>query len=192
MSAKPLTANEIELVLTHLSQKKYSSRNRLLIMMNHYLGMKVNEISKITIGDVVDSNNQLQDRITLPPNKYGRAHTVLINTTIQSELKNYLDICDLTDHSRKLFYTQKNPDKGFSPNTLTQFFFYAYKDAGIVGASSHSGRKGFINALASNGTNPRIIQKLTGHSHLQSVKEQITADDIEQQKKQAVELIKLP
>lgn len=190
MTAKTLTTSEIETVLEHLSHKKHSSRNRLLIMMNHYLGMKVNEISKITLGDVIDSSNQLKDHITLPPNKYGQSHTVLINKTIQSELTSYLQICDLSDHSRKLFYTQKNPSTGFSSNTLTQFFFYAYKDAGIVGASSHSGRKGFINALAKNGTKPRIIQKLTGHSNIQSVKDQIIATDIEQQTKQAIESIK--
>jgi integrase/recombinase XerD len=189
MTAKTLTASEIELVLEHLSHKKHSVRNRLLIMMNHYLGMKVNEISKITIGDVVDSNNQLRDHITLPPNKYGKVHTVLINKTIQTELINYLQICNLSDHSRKLFYTQKNPSKGFSPNTLTQFFFYAYREVGII-ASSHSGRKGFINALSKNGTDTRIIQKLTGHLNLQSVKDQIIENDLEQKAKQAIESIK--
>jgi len=189
MIAKTLTASEIETVLKHLSQKKHSSRNRLLIMMNHYLGMKVNELAKITIGDVIDSNNQLRDYIILPPTKYGQTHTVLINKLIQSELTAYLNICDLSDHSRKLFYTQKNPSKGFSPNTLTQFFFYAYREVGII-ASSHSGRKGFINALAKNGTDTHVIQKLTGHSNLQSVKNQIIEDDIEQKKKQAIESIK--
>jgi integrase/recombinase XerD len=190
MTTKTLTGVEIETVLTYLSQRKHSTRNRVLIMMNHYLGMKVNEISKLTIGDVVDSNNQIKDYIDLPPNQYGHSHTVLINETIRTELTSYLKICNLSDHSRKLFYTQKNPVKGFSPNTLTQFFFYAYKDAGITGASSHSGRKGFINALAKNGTDVHIIQKLTGHSTLQSVKDQIIIDDLEQQKKQAVDLIK--
>lgn len=183
MTAKTLTAKEIETVLAHLSQKKHSYRNRLLIMMNHYSGMKVSEISNITIGDVIDSNNRLRDHISLP------SHKILINSKMKVELTNYLKTCDLSDHSRKLFYTQKNPSKGFSRNTLTQFFFYAYKDAGIVGASSFSGRKGFINALANNGTDVHVIQQLTGHKNLQSVKDQITLDDKEQKKKQAIESI---
>ena len=190
MSAKTLTVNEIETVLSYLSQKKHSTRNRLLIMMNHYSGMKVSEISKITIGDVIDSNNQVQDYITLPASKSKPSRNVLINSTMKSELSNYLKICDLSNHSCKLFHTQKNPLKGFSPNTLTQFFFYAYKGAGIPGASSFSGRKGFINALANNGTDVHVIQKLTGHKNLQSVKSQIALGDDEERKKQAIESLK--
>jgi integrase len=81
MTAKILTSKEIEIVLDHISQKKHSTRNRLLIIMNHYSGMKVSEISNITIGDVVDANNQLQNYITLP------THKILINSKMNSVAK---------------------------------------------------------------------------------------------------------
>jgi integrase/recombinase XerD len=41
-----------------------------------------------------------------------------------------------------------------------------YRDAGIVGASSHSGRRGFITNLANKGVSVRVLMDLAGHSSL--------------------------
>jgi integrase/recombinase XerD len=60
-----------------------------------------------------------------------------------------------------LFKTEKN--KAFSPNTLTQWFFWMYKKAAVSGASSHSGRRTFITTLAQKGVGVRVLAKLAGH-----------------------------
>jgi integrase/recombinase XerD len=62
--------------------------------------------------------------------------------------------------------TQKEPIRGFSANTLAQYFHYLYKKAGIAGASSHSGRRGFITSLANRGVSVRVLMELAGHSSL--------------------------
>jgi len=41
-----------------------------------------------------------------------------------------------------------------------------YERAGVVGASSHSGRRWFMTELARRGVHPRIIQQRAGHSSL--------------------------
>jgi integrase/recombinase XerD len=45
-------------------------------------------------------------------------------------------------------------------------FHYWYKEAKIEGASSNSGRRGFITNLANKGVHVRILQELAGHSSI--------------------------
>jgi len=72
----------------------------------------------------------------------------------------------LTDTTRALFTNQKNPHRGFTANTLAQFFTTLYARVGIDGASSHSGRRGFITNLANKGVSVRVLMELVGHSSM--------------------------
>jgi integrase/recombinase XerD len=67
-----------------------------------------------------------------------------------------------------LFPTQKNPKRGFSPNTLCQLLHYIYKGAKVDGASSHSGRRTFLTKLADKGVGVRVLMALAGHKQLQT------------------------
>ena len=53
-----------------------------------------------------------------------------------------------------------------NPADVVQTFGAMYRKAGVVGASSHSGRRWFMTELARCGVHPRIIQKRAGHSSL--------------------------
>ncbi|MDO9049913.1 MAG: site-specific integrase [Methylotenera sp.] len=55
---------------------------------------------------------------------------------------------------------------GFSANGLCQWSFWAYKRAGINGASSHSGRRSFITNLANKGIGVRVLASLAGHKSI--------------------------
>ena len=98
-----------------------------------------------------------------------------MNQKAQEEIKNYLmtrfKLKDLlavtmTDTTRALFTTQKNPNRGFSSSTLAQHFHYMYKGAGIMGASSHSSRRSFITKLSEMGVSVRVLMDLAGHRSL--------------------------
>jgi integrase/recombinase XerD len=71
-----------------------------------------------------------------------------------------------TDTQRAMFPTQKNPKRGFTANTLAQHFHYLYQRSGIEGASSHSGRRGFITNLADKGIHVRVLMALAGHQSI--------------------------
>ena len=94
---------------------------------------------------------------------------------MQEEIHHYLScrfkLKDLTavtytDTTRALFCSQKNNMRGFSANTLAQHFHYIYKNANVVGASSHSGRRGFITNLANRGVSVRVLMELSGHKSI--------------------------
>ena len=88
------------------------------------------------------------------------------------KLKDLLAVT-MTDTNRALFTTQKNPNRGFTSSTLAQHFHYLYKRAGITGASSHSGRRGFITNLADKGVHVRVLMALAGHSNILSTQKYI-------------------
>ncbi len=74
-----------------------------------------------------------------------------------------------------LLLTQKRT--AFSANTLCQLIGQLYKQAGIYGASSHSGRRSFISKLAHNGVSPKVIMTLAGHKHLTTTQRYIDVND---------------
>ena len=96
------------------------------------------------------------------------------------------------------FLVQNTPDgilardKGTFPlsaNSLADLFPQVYQRAGIVGASSHSGRRWFMTELARAGVHPRIIQQRAGHSSLATTQRyiEVTPD----QERKAVRAIRL-
>ena len=61
-------------------------------------------------------------------------------------------------------------DIGISPKALAIWFLALYRDLGLKGASSHSGRRTFITKVAKRciegGGSLRDVQQLAGHSSL--------------------------
>jgi integrase/recombinase XerD len=84
-----------------------------------------------------------------------------------------------------LFFTATG--KPFSANTLCQLFYWMYKRAGIAGASSHTGRRNFITALAAKGISVRVLASLAGHRSVAVTMRYIDVHD--DMKRAAVELV---
>ena len=69
---------------------------------------------------------------------------------------------------------------GYSANAVAVWFLTRYREIGIEGASSHSGRRTFITAAAKKiteaGGSLRDIQELAGHSSLATTQRYIQGD----------------
>lgn len=76
---------------------------------------------------------------------------------------------------KPLFYTQKRA--GFTANTLCQYLHWLYKQVGIDGASSHSGRRTFITNLANKGIGVRVLISLAGHCNISTTQVYIDVND---------------
>jgi integrase/recombinase XerD len=182
--AKVLNEKELRKVLLYVSAHKHASRNKAMLLMTHLSGMRVGEVAAVTISDVLNTDGSIKDEIYLAADqtKGSKGRTVLLPKRLQEELHHFLSIrfrlkelaaINYTDTNRALFNTQKEPIRGFSANTLSQYFHYLYKASGIDGASSHSGRRGFITALANKGVNVRVLMALAGHSNLSTTQRYI-------------------
>ena len=190
--AKVLTEAEFKRVLAVVSTTRHAARNRIAIMLSHQAGLRVGEISHLNIGDVLLDDGSICDQLHLNPayTKGGIGRTIFINTKLSKELQKYIKSLSglssrLRDANSPLIASQKRGP--FSANSLCQLFAELYALSGLKGASSHSGRRGFISKLAHAGISSKVIMELAGHKHLTTTQRYIDVTD--EHKKSAVELL---
>lgn len=185
--AKTFTEKELKQVLTYLSLRRHALRNRAMVLLTHWAGMRVGEVAALLVGDVVNSDGSIKSEIRLAPDqtKGRHARTVFLGQKLRRELAAYVASLKNSQPERPLFYTQKRA--GFTANTLCQYFHWLYKEAGIQGASSHSGRRSFITHLANKGVGVRVLMSLAGHRDISTTQRYIDVNDEMQRK--AVDLV---
>jgi integrase/recombinase XerD len=185
--AKTLTDKELRKILSYIALRKYAARNRTMLLFTHWSGMRVGEVAALRIGDVWTVDGAIKDEVRLQPNqtKGKHARSVFLPEKLRRELIVYLAGIDRSDLTKPLFATQKRDS--FTANTLCQHFHWLYRKAGIEGASSHSGRRTFITALASKGVGVRVLMALAGHRNISTTQAYIDVND--EMQRRAVELI---
>ena len=185
--ARVLNPQELRRVLDHVATRRHSARNRTMLLLTHFAGMRVGEVAALRINDVLNGDSTIKDEVRLMPEqtKGKHARTVYLNERMQKEIGQYLRVLRIKDPTKPLFYTQKQA--GFSANSLTQYFFYLYRAVGIDGASSHSGRRSFLTGLANKGTAIYILKSLAGHRNISTTASYLYSNP--SQLKAAVELV---
>ena len=176
--AKVLSEQEFKRVTAMIDQGRHAARNRIALMLSHYAGLRVGEIAQLQWNDVISSQGEVVDRISLraETTKGGLARCVFVNGKLARELARYsVGMNQPASSHRPLLLTQKHT--AFSANTLCQLFAQLYRLAGVSGASSHSGRRWFITQLAHSGISPKVIMTLAGHRHLTTTQRYIDVND---------------
>ncbi|MGQ3296584.1 tyrosine-type recombinase/integrase [Reyranella sp.] len=184
--AKTLTPKELRRVLDSIASNSHSARNRLMLLMTHWAGMRVGEVASLSLHDIRNPDGSVKQEIRLDAaqtkGKYARV--VFVNERLRKEIGLYLQKIEVKSGSRPLFSTQKRA--AFSANTLCQTMNAIYRRAGIEGATSHSGRRSFITMLASKGIGVRVLASLAGHRSIATTQAYIDVND--EMKRAAVEL----
>ena len=146
-TAKILTCDDLKQILDSIASSKHAERNRAMILIMVLAGLCVKETAALLVGDVVDECGQVRDEIHLRPEqaKNQQVHSVLICKGLKAELQKYIATLNDLNPAAPLFATQKEPKRGFSQNTLTQHFFWLFKNLGID-ASSESCRNTYLHA----------------------------------------------
>ena len=166
--ARTLSAAEFEQLLAHIDTRKYAVRNRCMMLLTHWAGLRIGEVACLRWSDVVKQDGAVKAEIRLLPDMTKGRHprTVFINGRLREELETYAAITRCVDRSYPLFASQKSVREGFTANSLAQTFALLYAGAGLAGASSHSGRRTFLTSLANKGTAIHILKILAGHRNI--------------------------
>ena len=195
--ARTLNEKELNLLLLYINTTKHAARNRAMVLMTFWGGMRIGEVAATKIGDVLaaDGTIKTEIRLTAEQTKGKHARTVILAEKLRKELLSYLQqrfnikqliALSYTDKmSKALFNTQKRD--GFTANTACYHFHMLYKAAGLDGASSHSGRRSFLSLLSSKSVPLKILMELAGHRQAQTTMRYINVTT--DMKKAAVELI---
>ena len=141
--AKTLSTEDLKRVLAYINTRPHAARNRTMLLLTAWAGLRVGEVAGLSVGDVraVDGSVKSQLHLAADRVKHAHARTVFINERLRLELAQYLKSRAHTDDAAPLFPTQKEPRRGFTANTLCQTFHSIYQGAAIAGASSHSGHR---------------------------------------------------
>jgi integrase/recombinase XerD len=176
--AKTLSEKELKIVLAVAAQGRYAARDRAMLLMSFWAGMRVGEIAALRIGDVVGADGSIKDEIRLAADqtKGNKGRVVVLGDKLRRELAVYVDSLKNLDPERPLYFSQRQRS-GFNANTLCQHFGILYRRAGLNGASSHSGRRTFITSLANKGVGVRVLMALAGHRNMSTTQRYIDLND---------------
>jgi len=176
--AKVLTDKELKKVIGYIDAfDRHAERNKAIILLGHYCGMRVSEVASLLVSDVINEKSEVNDVIHLTANqtKGSNSRRVFVSKKAKAALKYYLQSdLSVTQHTY-LFQTQKS--KRFNTNALTQLVKRLYERVGIVGATSHSMRRTFITKLATSGVSVRVIAEAVGHSSIATTQRYIDVND---------------
>ncbi len=196
--AKVLSTEELTRVDKCLAGTRTEHRDRALLYLQYPTGMRAGELSALDVGDVLNKGKIRKEfRLGTEDTKYCRARTIYLeNPKAIAALLAYLRHRkpDLSFMGKEpLFVGQKwsrrVESRRLSPNSVVLIFRRMYARAGVLGASSHSGRRWFMTELARRGVHPRIIQQRAGHSSLATTQRyiEVTPD----QEREAMRMLRL-
>ncbi|MDA9789414.1 site-specific integrase [Amylibacter sp.] len=189
--AKTLNRSQIKMVAEFLGSHRNGLRNQTIFLLSVKSGLRAKEISRLKWAMVLKSDGTLDDYINLPnSSSKGKSggRTIPLNRDVKENLKKLLlDHQGVRgfDHS-KWFIVQTERSHSTSAQSIVNMFQRWYGTLGLVGCSSHSGRRTFITETAKKistvGGSLRDVQMMVGHSSLQTTQRYIDADSEAQRK----------
>ena len=186
--AKILTDKQVRAVLAELDTRRYPIRDRVMFLLSIKAGLRAKEIASITWAMVTDAEGEIAALIALE-NRASKGKGGGRHIPIHPDLKTAL----IQLHRRRgekarpdfpIIHSER--DRGLSAAAVVVWFHRLYAGLGMVGCSSHSGRRSFITRAARKisevGGSLRDIQALAGHASLGTTARYIEADAEAQRK----------
>ena len=188
--SKTLNKTQIQMVRTFLKNQRNGLRDETIFLLSVKSGLRSKEISLLSWNMVCKSDGTIDDYINLP-NSSSKGNSGRI-IPLHKDIKSNLQIM-LMEHKGlfgfdidKSFIVRTERTPFTTSNMIVVMFFRWYQKLGLVGCSSHSGRRTFITEtskkIGSVGGSLRDIQMLVGHSNLQTTQRYIESDSESQRK----------
>ena len=193
--AKVLTKPQLDAVTSFLLTRRYGLRDQTVFLLSVRAGLRAKEIANLKWSMILTPEVEVGDAIYLTNDaSKGRSGRVI---PLNKQLRiNLMQMLALAQQSR-----QFNPETSYvvttersehtSPQAVVNMFKRWYGDIGLLGCSSHSGRRTFITNAARKistvGGSLRDVQMLAGHSSLAVTQRYIEGDS--EARKKIVDLI---
>ena len=182
--SKVLNKQQIEMVSSHLRSKRNGLRNQTIFLLSVKCGLRSKEISKLSWKEVCNSNGEVDNCISLT----NRSSKGLSGRIIPLHKDVRHNLIELLDHHKQFrsfdintsFVVRTERSPFTTSQTIVNMFQKWYRTLGLVGCSSHSGRRTFITETSKKislvGGSLRDIQMMVGHSSLQTTQRYIESD----------------
>ncbi len=183
--ARVLEAADVRRVLKHVHVHRYPIRSEVLVLLSFKAGLRACEIAGLSWEMVLKPSGQLNDQIAIARTiaKNGSARRVPMNAELAAALKR---LHQASGRPKQGPVIQSERGAHLRPRSVVNWFADVYRQVGLSGCSSHSGRRTFITRtarlLARSGGSLRDVQELAGHRSLTTTERYIEGDRDAQRK----------
>jgi integrase len=188
--AKTLTPQQIAAALRWAAQGRYPERDRVMILLSVKAGLRAGEIAKLTWPMVLHADGRIADQIELHDSaaKKRSGRTIPLHPDLRRAL---LNLHRRTESQSAVICSERGGSAGMRPGSVVNWFRQLYRELGLIGCSSHSGRRTFVTNAArmvcQAGGSLRDVQQLAGHRSIAQTQAYI--DSSAQAKRRLIELI---
>ena len=162
--AKILTDEQILRLLSFVSTQRHPLRNRVIALLSIRAGLRAGEIAKLEWSMVLDPSCEIGPVIELRDHaaKKGSGRLIPVHPDLRDALGRWREA---SGNMGPVIRSERGG--AMTPVSVCNFFAIAYRAIGLVGCSSHSGRRTFITRAArlvhKAGGSLRDVQLLAGH-----------------------------
>lgn len=193
--AKILTKAQVDSVAAFLLTRRNGLRDQTIFLLSVRAGLRAKEIAHLEWSMVVDADGEVGDSIHLTDEaSKGRSGRIVpLNRQLKGNLIHMLAVARrdrrFTPETGYVVTTERA--ERTSAQAVVNMFKRWYADLGLLGCSSHSGRRTFITNAARRistvGGSLRDVQMLAGHSSLAVTQRYIEGDS--EARRKVVELV---
>ncbi len=190
--AKILNRQQIDVLLHHVGKRRNGLRNQVIVLLSVRAGLRAKEIANLRWSMIVGADGEVGNYIHLTDDaSKGRSGRMIpINKQLRALLIDAYELARADPRrNTHVVFTERSPRT--SAQAVVNLFQRWYRDLGLIGCSSHSGRRTFITNAARKistvGGSLRDVQHLAGHSSLQTTQRYIESDS--EARKRVVELV---
>jgi integrase len=181
--AKILSGADVGDLLVFASCTRHPLRNTVMVLLSAKAGLRAGEIANLTWDMVVDGNGQISGLIELADSaaKKCSGRSIPVHPDLAAALA-WRQVSPASD------YVIASSERGgrMRPLSIVVWFNRAFKNIGLKGCSSHSGRRTFVTRAArivhKAGGSLRDVQLLAGHRSIQTTQRYIDGDTDAQRK----------
>ena len=182
--AKTLTKAQVESVISFLLTRRHGLRDQTVFLLSVRAGLRAKEIANLKWAMVLGADGEVGDSIHLTDeaSKGKSGRIVPLNKQLRGNLVQMLAVARQDRHfGPETAYVVTTERSGHtSAQAVVNMFKRWYADLGLLGCSSHSGRRTFITNAAKKistvGGSLRDVQMLAGHSSLAVTQRYIEGD----------------
>ena len=181
--AKILSSADVADLLVYAGCIRNSLRNRLIVLLSAKAGLRAGEIANLTWDMVVGPTGQISGIIELRDRaaKKASGRVIPVHRDLRAALA---DLRRAAAHSEYVVTSERGG--AMTPASVVVWFNRAFRQIGLKGCSSHSGRRTFVTRAArvvhKAGGSLRDVQLLAGHRSIQTTQRYIDGDSDAQRK----------
>ncbi|MBY0510174.1 MAG: site-specific integrase [Rhodospirillaceae bacterium] len=176
--AKFLAPQDIRLVLRRLRRHRHRDRDLCIFLLSLKAGLRAAEIAGLTYPMILAADGSLGGTIELHDAvaKKRSGRIIPIHASLRAAL---LRLMRKSDCKGPVIRSERG-EGPMTAKSVVNWFAALYRDLGLQGASSHSGRRTFITLAARRlhlvGASLRDVQQLAGHASLNMTARYIQGD----------------